>query len=120
MRRKRNPSKDDAIRQHYPVMKAALKRVVASGDPDAIIRHVDAAMARFEEIGYPDQWHDWERAKEDAQAQKRMKKSAWNPRRRKTKYKARKSVKKFSKRRALTRKFMSAWIRKHKSKRYSR
>lgn len=31
-----------------------------------LTKEVDYAMAIFEEKGYPDNWHAWERAKEDA------------------------------------------------------
>lgn len=81
-------------------MKAALKQVVKTGDPDAIIRHCNAALARFEEIGFPDSWSDWERAKEDAEFQKRLR-SKWNPRRKK--YSVRKNYKKYGKRTKATR-----------------
>lgn len=98
--KKKNPSREDRIRQEYPAMKAALKRIVASRDNDAIIRHVDAATSRFEEIGYPDQWQDWERAKDDAETAKRFSKPKWNP----------------TRRRASTKKILTAWWRSKSGK----
>ena len=50
----------------YPKMKAALTRAINGKNPDKIIKLCEKTLARFEEIGFPDDWSRWERAKEDA------------------------------------------------------
>lgn len=50
----------------FTKLKAKLTRAIKSKDHARIIRTADEAMAIFEEKGYPDNWHNWERAKEDA------------------------------------------------------
>ena len=36
-----------------------------------VVAEVDYALTVFDARGYPDQWHDWERSKEDAQLTER-------------------------------------------------
>jgi len=47
-------------------LKSRLTRVVNSKDNDKIIAECDRAIAIFEEKGYPDNWSNWQRAKDDA------------------------------------------------------
>lgn len=47
--------------------KAALTRARNNGDEHKIIEVYEAALADFEEHGYPDCWHRWESAKIDAE-----------------------------------------------------
>lgn len=58
---------DDAkMNQELPKLRAALTRARKSKNPDRIIETVRLAKQRFDEIGYPDQWSNWERAESDA------------------------------------------------------
>lgn len=47
-------------------LKSALTRARKKG-PQAVFRECNRALAIFEEKGYPDSWHTWERAKGDAE-----------------------------------------------------
>jgi len=49
--------------------KAALTRAKNTRSPQAVIKAVEAAYAEWDanDIPYPDSWHDWERARDDAQ-----------------------------------------------------
>lgn len=51
-------------------LRASLTRAKNSGDPNKVIRECNKALARFEEVGYPDCWSNWERAKMDAEFEK--------------------------------------------------
>jgi hypothetical protein len=51
-------------------LKAALTRAKKKG-PDAVVAEANRAMGIFEAKGYPDCWSDWERAKDDAEFEKR-------------------------------------------------
>lgn len=62
----------DAMNKELPKLRAALTRAKKSGDPQKVIAAVKHATARFDVIGWPDQWSNWERAKEDAELQLRM------------------------------------------------
>lgn len=55
----------------FTKLKSKLTRAKNSKDPDKIIATVDEAMVIFADKGYPDNWHNWERAKEDAIVAKR-------------------------------------------------
>ena len=55
-----------AVQAEVPKMKAALTRAKKSGDPQKVIDVVDKAFARFDEIGWPDNWHTFNIAREDA------------------------------------------------------
>jgi len=55
-----------AMDRELPGLKARLTRAINSKDPDKVLAAVKVAFARFDVIGYPDQWHRWERAKDDA------------------------------------------------------
>jgi hypothetical protein len=59
-----------SVRKH----KSNLTRAQKSGDPNKVIGAVDAAFKDWDDSGnsYPDQWHNWKRAKEDAEHQIRM------------------------------------------------
>lgn len=56
----------EAMRRELPKLKAALTRAKNSGDPQKVIDLVDRAFARFDEIGWPDNWHTFNIAREDA------------------------------------------------------
>lgn len=56
----------DAMKKELPRLRAALTRAKNTNDPQKVIDTVDAAFARFDVIGFPDQWHAWQRAKDDA------------------------------------------------------
>lgn len=75
---RRNPNNYDLTPAEYKRLKQALKQAVASKDNDRIIRTAESALARFEAVGFPDDWSNWERAKEDAQLSKRLGRSVWN------------------------------------------
>lgn len=62
----------DAMNKELPKLRAALTRAKNSGDPLKVIAAVKHANARFDVIGWPDQWSMWERAKDDAELQIRM------------------------------------------------
>ena len=49
--------------------KSALTRAKNSGDPQKVIDAVDKAFAEWDAMGipFPDSWHTWKVAKEDAQ-----------------------------------------------------
>lgn len=61
----------------YSRLKAKLTRAINSKDYPRIIRTVDEAMAIFADKGYPDNWHRWQRAKEDAEIAQRFSGSKW-------------------------------------------
>jgi len=52
--------------QEFRNLKSALTRVVNSKDNDKIIAECDRAMKIFNQKGWPDNWSNWERAKQDA------------------------------------------------------
>lgn len=62
-----------AMKKELPKLRAALTRAKNSKDNDKVIAACDAAFARFDVIGYPDQHFDWQRARDDAENYKRMK-----------------------------------------------
>lgn len=51
----------------FASLKTKLTRAINSGDQQRICRTVDAALTIFEEKGYPDAWHRWQIAKQDAE-----------------------------------------------------
>ena len=53
-------------RSELTKLKAALTRAKRSGDPIKIQKTVQQAFLRFETVGYPDCWQDWQRAEDDA------------------------------------------------------
>jgi hypothetical protein len=53
-------------RQQATAMKSALTRAQRSGDSARILKVCDAAFETFERDGYPDAWHRWNIAREDA------------------------------------------------------
>lgn len=57
------------VQNNYRKHKAALTRATNSGDPNKIIAACDAAFADFDtyEHGWPDDWHRWNIAKQDAE-----------------------------------------------------
>jgi len=54
--------------QQFKAAKAALTRAVRSGDRQRVIDHVAATFDRWDrdDVAYPDDWHRWERARQDA------------------------------------------------------
>jgi len=56
----------DELTQVMSRHKAALTRAENTGDPTRIIAACDAAFADFEQVGWPDCWSRWQRAKDDA------------------------------------------------------
>jgi hypothetical protein len=62
----------DGMNRELPKLRAALTRAKNSKDNDKVLEAVRHAFARFEVIGYPDQWSNWQRAKDDAENNKRM------------------------------------------------
>lgn len=58
-------------------LRAKLKNAIAVKNHNLILRLHDEAMAKFEEIGYPDYWHDWQRAKDDIEMQRAHTKGFW-------------------------------------------
>lgn len=62
----------DALTRELPKLKAALTRAKKTKCPTEIVAACDKALARFEEIGWPDNWTMWQRARDDAMFQIRM------------------------------------------------
>lgn len=62
----------EAMKKELPKLRAALTRAKNSGDNDKVLEACRNAFARFEVIGTPDQWHNWQRAMDDAENNKRM------------------------------------------------
>lgn len=58
--------KEAALKKLLPRYRAALTRAINAGDPKKILETANRALAKFDEIGYPDQWHRWQRARDDA------------------------------------------------------
>jgi hypothetical protein len=52
--------------------KSALTRAKNSGDPQKVIDACDKAFEDFDRYGYPDSWHTWNIAREDARFKLRM------------------------------------------------
>ena len=48
-------------------LKRARTRAEKTGDPEKIIAEVNRAFGIFDEKGWPDNWSDWQRAKNDAE-----------------------------------------------------
>lgn len=61
--------------QRYVRLKWALDKAVATKDYDKIITECNRAFQIFEDMGYPDDWTRWERAKDDAEMAKRYQRS---------------------------------------------
>jgi hypothetical protein len=55
-----------AMRIEHPKLKGALTRAKKKG-PRAVIAEVERAYARFDVIGWPDGWHTWNIAQQDAE-----------------------------------------------------
>jgi hypothetical protein len=51
----------------FRTLKSRLTRARNSGDPEKVLNECAHAFAIFDEKGYPDDWHRWERASNDAQ-----------------------------------------------------
>lgn len=52
--------------QEFRNLKSRLTRALNTKDPSKVLAETSRAFAIFEEKGYPDDWHRWNRAKEDA------------------------------------------------------
>jgi len=61
------PSEYTLTQAELTKLRAALTRAKNSKDPQKVIRTCNAALARFEQVGYPDCWSNWQRAKDDAE-----------------------------------------------------
>lgn len=49
-----------------PGQKRALKKAVATGDPETVARTIKEAIAKWDEIGcWPDDWAHWQRTLDD-------------------------------------------------------
>lgn len=57
----------EAVKREWPKMKSALTRAKNRKDWKKVIAVCDAALDRFNDIGYPDDWRLFESAKRDAQ-----------------------------------------------------
>jgi len=64
------------FQSNYIKQKKALSKAKKQG-PEAVLKAIGIAFVSFERHGYPDQWHDWERAKYDAQMELNLKERAW-------------------------------------------
>ncbi len=70
-----NPSRTTPLseytltRQELTQLRAALTRAINSKDPHKVIAAVAHAKARFDAVGWPDQWSNWQRAEDDARFQ---------------------------------------------------
>ena len=53
-------------KSQHSALKSALTRAKRTQDPARIIAACDAAFEVFERDGYPDTWHTWNIAREDA------------------------------------------------------
>lgn len=53
------------FQSNFQAQKRALAKAKNEG-PNAVLDAVKIAMESFERYGYPDQWHDWERAEDEA------------------------------------------------------
>ena len=51
---------------NLPALKARLTRAAKTGDPRKVREEARRALALFDAQGYPDCWHLWERAYNDA------------------------------------------------------
>lgn len=61
----------ELTQREFTQLKSKLTRAKNTKDPDKITKACDEAFAVFEAKGYPDNWHMWERAKDDAQTLRR-------------------------------------------------
>lgn len=61
----------DAVTKELRKQRGKLTRAKKKG-PQAVIDCCNAAMARFEIVGYPDQWSEFQRAQDDAKVEMRM------------------------------------------------
>lgn len=67
----------DVQNKEWQHMRDQLKRAIAAKNDNLVLRLHEQAMAKFEEIGYPDYWHDWERAKTDIEMKRAHTKGLW-------------------------------------------
>lgn len=61
--------------REYRNEKSKLTRAQRAGDPQKVLAVARAALALFEEKGFPDGWYRWQRAMEDAQLE--LERRAW-------------------------------------------
>ena len=66
---KQNKLKKETAAATYGNLRAEVQRADVVNAARAVVAEVDAALAVFEESGYPDSWASWERAKSDAELQ---------------------------------------------------
>jgi hypothetical protein len=55
----------NTMKRELPILKGRLTRAKKKG-PEAVIAAVDEAFARFDVIGWPDNWPLWQIARDDA------------------------------------------------------
>lgn len=67
----------EAQNKEWWKMRNQLKQAIADKNDNLVLRLHDQAMARFEEIGYPDYWQDWERAKSDIEMKRVHTRGLW-------------------------------------------
>ena len=53
--------------REFITLKSKLTRAKNSGDPQKVLAAANEALAIFDEKAAPDNWHLWQRAKEDAE-----------------------------------------------------
>ena len=58
-------------KRELTALKAKLTRAARSGDPTKVLQACKDAFRVFDTKGYPDCWHRWRRAAEDAEMQVR-------------------------------------------------
>lgn len=62
------PDSYAALEANKRRQKAALTRARNSGDPHKLLAAARAGLRSFDTYGWPDQWSDWQRAADDAEA----------------------------------------------------
>lgn len=61
----------------YVSLKSKLTKAINSKDDKRIVKTCDEAFAVFDEKGYPDRWHLWEVARDDANQRIRLAEGSW-------------------------------------------
>ncbi len=58
-------------------LRRKLRLAKTSKDNARILKVAEAGLARFDEVGYPDSWHEWNIAAEDARYAIAMERGRW-------------------------------------------
>ena len=66
------PKREYITNAEYAKLKAALTRAKNTGDPERVLRAVEAAVEVFDSKIWPDDWSSWRIALEDASQAARM------------------------------------------------